>query len=120
MGKTSVRVKCPLCGWQVSQARFSRDYPPLGMATFTSEGRGKFIWLKNVEVKGRKLLLLALKNKLEKLLDAINLEMASGFEKMVRSAGETSVLLSTPTRMETSTLKSTGTEAVMSTLSQRL
>jgi len=120
MGKTSVRVKCPLCGWQVSQARFSRDYPPLEMATFKSEGRGKFIWLKNVEVKGRKLLLVALKNKLERLLDAINQEMTSGFEKTGHSVGVTSASLSTQTKMETSTSGSIRTEVVMSTPSQRL
>jgi len=120
VGKTSVRVKCPLCGWQVSQLRFSRDYPPLEMATFTSEGRGKFIWLKNVEVQGRRLLLVALRGKLERLLAAINQEMISGSERMVRSAGVTSASLSTQTRMETSRSRSTGTVVAMSTLSQRL
>jgi len=35
MGRISTRVKCPLCGWQVSQLRFSRDYPLLEMASFS-------------------------------------------------------------------------------------
>jgi len=114
MGRTSTRVKCPLCGWQVSQLRFSRDYPLLEMASFTSEGRGKFIWLKNVEIKGRRLLLVVLKSKLERLLAAVNQEMTSGLGKMAPSVGETNVSLSTPTRMETSMSKSIKTEAVMS------
>jgi len=125
MGKTSVRVKCPLCGWQVAQSRFQREnWTPgntLEMATFTSEGRGKFLWQKNVEVKGRLLLLVGLKNKLERLLAAVNRElnpeMISGSEMMEHSVGVTSALLSTQTSMEISTLRSTKTGAVMSTAS---
>jgi len=50
----------------VSQARFSQDYPPLEMATFTSEGRGKFIWLKKRGGQGSKASVTGLKKQIRK------------------------------------------------------
>jgi len=118
MGKVHVRVQCPMCGMQVSQNRMSRDYLPVKMSTFEVENLGRnkggFKWLKNVKVSGREVLLLLLKNKLERLLAAINLEMTSGSEKMVRSVGVTSALLSSQTRMATSNSRLIKTEGVMS------
>jgi len=118
MGKVHVRVQCPMCGMQVSQNRMSRDYLPVKMSTFEvvnlGRNKGGFKWLKNVKVGRREILLLLLKNKLEKLLAAINQAMTSGSGKMARSVGVTSASLSSQTRMVTSNSKSIETEGVMS------
>jgi len=123
-----VRVKCPCCGMQVSQNRMNEDYLPLELSTFEvvnlGNRKGGFRWLRNVSVSGKELLLVGLRNKLERLLAAVerelNPEMTSGSEMTVPSVGATSALLSTPTRMEISTLRSTGTRVVMSTGSRML
>jgi len=118
MGKVHIRIQCPCCGMQVSQNRMSRDYLPVKMSTFEVENLGRdkggFKWMKNVKVGGREVLLLLLKNKFERLLAAINQEMISGSETMARSVGVTSALLSSRTRMATSSSRSIETEGVMS------
>lgn len=89
--KTSIRIRCPACGMQVSQERLNQDYLPLELASFISKGRGKWIWQKNLESKGKEYLLLALKTKLKRLLAKVE-TLLYGYEMMAPSALATNVL----------------------------
>jgi len=92
---------------QVSQNRMNRDYLPLELATFEvvnlGRNKGGFRWLKNVPANGKEILLVGLRNKLERLLNAVERELRellSGGEVMGPGALETSVLCSTPSQVE--------------------
>lgn len=87
------RIRCPACGMQVSQNRLNRDYLPLQFASYVGLGRGRgFRWQKNVNLNDpKRRLLVALRNKLLRLLAAVDAMLGYGYEKMAPSALVTSV-----------------------------
>jgi len=56
---------------QVSQARLDKDYWPVEIAYFESQGRGKITWTKNVNLSGKNLILVGIRNKLRRLLERV-------------------------------------------------
>jgi hypothetical protein len=97
---------------QVSQDRLNQDYFPVQMAYFdvVNKGRAKggFVWHKNVGGEGHWILLVGLRNKLQRMLAKVN-ALLSGYEKTAHSVLETNALSSSAERISRSTLRSTAT-----------
>jgi len=93
---------------QVSQNRMNVDYLPLSMSTFEVENlgrnRGGFKWSKGVQANDpEKLLLKSLRNKLKRLLAALEREISGSESPMEPSVLETSASYSQVARREAST-----------------
>jgi len=78
MSLTHVRLGCPLCGMLLAPARLESDFP-LRLSTFTYEsngrGRGGYVWNHNPDLPDHDQLLAALRDKLARCLDALDLEI---------------------------------------------
>jgi len=97
---------------QVSQNRMNVDYLPLSMSTFEVENLGRnkggFKWSKGVQANDpEKLLLKGLKNKLKRLLVALEREISGSESLMEPSVLEMNVSSFQVVRREVSTLKLT-------------
>jgi len=78
MSETHVRLGCPVCGMLLSPGRLGSDFP-LRISTFVyrsdGRGRGGYVWDHDPELPDRDQLLTALRNKLARCLDALDLEI---------------------------------------------
>jgi len=78
MSQSHVRLGCPVCGMLLSPGRLGSDFP-LRLSTFTYEssgrGRGGYVWDHNPDLPDHDQLLVALRNKLARCLDALDLEI---------------------------------------------
>jgi len=78
MSEIHVRLGCPVCGMLLSPGRLESDFP-LRVSTFNYEsngrGRGGYVWDHNPDLPGRAQLLEALRNKLTRCIDMLDLEL---------------------------------------------
>jgi len=79
-GKTHTRLSCPCCGMMTSPGRLDQDFPvKFAAVTFRSGGRDKgfYHWDHQPDVPNRDRILAALRDKLARCLDALDLELKS-------------------------------------------
>jgi len=78
MSETHVRLGCLVCGMLLAPARLESDFP-LRLSTFHYEsngrGRGGYVWDHNPDLPDRHLLLEALRAKLSRCIDMLDLEL---------------------------------------------
>jgi len=77
-GKTHTRLSCPCCGMMTSPGRLDQDFPvKFASVTFRSGGRDKgfYHWDHQPHIPNRLQLLSALREKLTRCIDMLDLEL---------------------------------------------
>jgi len=95
-GKPHTRFSCPFCGMMTSPGRLDQDFPvKFASVTFQSGGRDKgfYHWDHQPDVPDRAQLLTALREKLTRCIDMLDLEL--GFPES--SFSLTSIVQPVPT-----------------------
>ena len=94
MSDTHVRLGCPVCGMLMAPGRLESDFPfRFSSCVYRSNGRGRggYVWNHNPLLPHRAQLLVSLRNKLFRCIDALELEIGLPLES--RPFGESLALI---------------------------